>query len=92
MRVSVRFLGLFAKYVGAREGTFDVPECATAGDLLKAIATEYNSALPENLFDKETGRFHRSITIARTSASALSNDEELHDGDDLFVLFPLAGG
>jgi molybdopterin converting factor small subunit len=92
VRVRVRFLGLFAKYVGAPEGTFDVPDGATAGDLLIAIAKEYDSALPENLFDKETGRFHRSITIARTGASAISNDEELRDGDDLFVLFPLAGG
>jgi hypothetical protein len=84
-------LNLFARYVGERERDFDISESSTAGDLLLAIAGRYQECLPASIRDKETGRLHRSVRLAR-AGGAISQDEKLQDGDKLIVLFTLAGG
>jgi molybdopterin converting factor small subunit len=91
MQVKVRFLGLFSRYVGERERVFDITDGSTAADLLLLIGNEYGARLPANFFDKETGRFHKSVHLAR-SGGAIDEDAELHDSDELLVLFSLAGG
>jgi molybdopterin converting factor small subunit len=88
LNVHVRYVGLFARYVGERERDFDISESSTAGDLLLAIAGRYQECLPASIRDKETGRLHR---LAR-AGGAISQDEKLQDGDKLIVLFTLAGG
>ena len=91
MKVHIRYVGLFAKYVGERERDFDLPDGATADDLLGMLANQYKETLPESFMDAETGRLHRSVRLARTRG-AISSDEPLEDGDNLLVLFTLAGG
>jgi molybdopterin converting factor small subunit len=91
LKIHVRYVGLFARYVGEREWDFDVLKGSTAGDLLLTIAGHYQESLPESIRDKETGRLHRSVRLAR-AGGAISEDEKLQDGDDLIVLFTLAGG
>jgi molybdopterin converting factor small subunit len=91
LKVHVRYVGLFAKYVGERDRDFDLPDSSTADDLLARLADQYVDTLPANFRDLETGRLHRSVRLARASG-AISNDEPLEDGDNLLVLFTLAGG
>jgi len=91
LKVHVRYVGLFAKYVGERERDFDLPDGATADDLLGRLADQYRETLPESFMDKETGRLHKSVRLAATSG-AIGPEQELNDGDNLLVLFTLAGG
>ena len=91
MQVNVRFIGLFRRYVGEQEKVFDIPDGSSAGDLLLLIGREYGPRLPRNLWDDESGRFHRSIRLARGNA-ALAETDGLRDGDEIVLLFALAGG
>ncbi|MCJ7652786.1 MAG: MoaD/ThiS family protein [Actinobacteria bacterium] len=92
MQVEVRFAGLFRRYVGEQEKVFDVPDGSTAGDLLLLIGKEYGPRLPKNLWDEQSGRFHRSIRIARSGSPRLDETELLRDGDNILLIFALAGG
>jgi len=92
MRVEVRFAGLVRRYLGERERVFDLPEGSTAGDLLLIIGREYGSRLPPSMWDEATGRFHRSVRLARSGAPVLGESEELHEGDQVIFIFALAGG
>ena len=92
MKVEVRFAGLFRRYVGEREKVFEIQDGSSAGDLLLLIGREYGSRLPENLWDEKSGRFHRSIRIARSGSPTLDETEVLRDGDEILLIFALAGG
>ncbi len=84
--------GLFRHYAGERERVFDVPEGSCAGDLLRLIGKEYGNRLPASLYDPEKERFHRSIRLARLGSGALNDEDPLSEGDEVLVLFTLAGG
>jgi len=92
MQVKVRFIGLMRRYTNEQERVFDLPDGSSAGDLLKQIGREYGSRLPKNLWDDEKSRFHRSVRISRQGTSMLEEAELLRDGDEILLLFALAGG
>jgi len=90
--VTVRFAGLFRRYTGERERDFDLPDAAGPADLLRMIGNEYGGRLPPGLFDAETGRFHRSVRLARVGSGTIGENDALSDGDEVIVIFALAGG
>ena len=92
MKVKVRFAGLLRRYVGEREAEFDIPDGSTTADLLVQLGKTYGARLPHGLWDKETSTFHRSMRLARVDAGTIGPDEPLNDGDELLVIFALAGG
>ena len=92
MKVKVRFAGLFRRYVGEREAGFEIPDGSTAGDLLALLGRTYGNSLPDGLWDEESGTFHRSMRLARVDVGTIGPDEKLRDGDELLVIFALAGG
>lgn len=92
MKVKVRFAGLFRRYVGEREADFEIPDGSTAGDLLVTLGKTYAACLPDGLWDQESLKFHRSMRLARVDAGTIDSDEMLFDGDELLVIFALAGG
>jgi hypothetical protein len=92
MKVEVRFAGLFRRYVGEQTRVFNIPEGSSAGDLLFLIGKEYGPRLPKNLWDDDSGRFHRSVRIARSGSRTLDETEGLRDDDKILLIFALAGG
>ncbi|MFH1149184.1 MAG: MoaD/ThiS family protein [Actinomycetota bacterium] len=92
MTVTTLFTGVFGVYMGEREAVFEVADGSTAGDLLNRLGRERCSRLPSGLWDAENGRFHRSIRLARCGGPVLAGSEALRDGEELLVIFPLAGG
>ncbi len=92
MLVKVRFAGLFRHYAGDSERVFDIPEGSCSSDLLRLIGNEYGSRLPSPLWDPKNERFHRSIRLARIGSGALKHSDPLTEGDELLLLFTLAGG
>ena len=92
MKVKVRFAGLFRRYVGEREAEFEIPDGSTAGDLLVLLGKSYGHCLPDGLWDDESLKFHRSMRLARVDAGTIDPDETLREGDELLVIFALAGG
>jgi molybdopterin converting factor small subunit len=92
VQVEVHFAGLFRRYVGEKDRVFDLPDGSNAGDLLRLIGNEYGSLLPPNLWDEKSGSFHRSIRLARNGRPAQDEIELLQDGDNILLIFALAGG
>ena len=92
MKVRVRFAGLFKRYVGEPGRDFDLPEGSTAGDLLATLGDTYGSRLPDGLWDEGSRTFHKSMRLARVDAGTIGPAEPLRDGDELLVIFALAGG
>ena len=88
----MRFAGLFRRYVGEREAEFEIPDGSTAGDLLVLLGKTYGHCLPDGLWDDESLKFHRSMRLARVDAGTIDPDETLREGDELLVIFALAGG
>jgi len=92
VKVKVRFAGLSRRYVGEREAEFEIPDGSTAGDLLVLLGKTYGHCLPDGLWDDESLKFHRSMRLARVDAGTIDPDETLREGDELLVIFALAGG
>jgi len=92
VKVNVRFAGLFRRYVEEREAEFDIPDGSTAADLLVLLGKTYGPKLPHGLWDEESCTFHRSMRLARVDAGTIGPEERLRDGDELLVIFALAGG
>ncbi len=92
MQVTVRFFGLFKQYAGEAQHVFDLPVGSSSDDLLHLIGEEYGSRLPDNLWNAETGSFHRSVRLRRNKGPALGKTETLKEGEELLLLFGMAGG
>ncbi|MHB8894466.1 MAG: MoaD/ThiS family protein [Candidatus Geothermincolia bacterium] len=92
MRIKTRYIGLFARYMGEKVTVFEVDDGSTAGDLLYRLGEERGSRLPRSLWDAGAGRFHKSIKLARCGGPTLAPADPLNDGEEVFVIFPLAGG
>jgi molybdopterin converting factor small subunit len=92
MQVTVRFFGLFKRYTGNAQRVYDLPEGSCAGDLLRLIGEDYGPRLPADLWDAESGRFHRSVRIIRRGGTYLGETETLYDGNELLLLYAMAGG
>ena len=92
MKVEVHFVGLFSRYIGEKERAFDIPDGSSAGDLLRLIGNEYCSRLPPNLWNTDSGRFHRSIRLAINGRPTPDETQLLQDGDNILLIFALAGG
>jgi len=92
VKVTVRFFGLFKRYIGEGERVFDLPEGSSAGDLLRLIGEEYGQRLPADLWDTDPGRFYRTVRVSRKGGPFLDETEPLNDGNELLLLFTVAGG
>ncbi len=92
MQVTVRFFGLFKRYIGEASRTFELPEGASAGDLLARVGEEYGASLPSDLWDPASRRFHRTVRLSRAGGPFITGSEPLSDGDELLLLFSMAGG
>lgn len=90
--VKVRFAGLFRRYAGEQDRTFDIPDGSCSADLLRLIGEEYGERLPPGLWDAESNRFHRSVRLARLGSGSLDDAEMLSEADEILVIFALAGG
>lgn len=79
--VSCRFFGRYAEVLGVGQLELQLPAEATAGDAVAALRTRHDaqSLLPQ-----------RPLVAVNQEHVAL--DAPLHDGDELALLPPLAGG
>jgi molybdopterin converting factor small subunit len=92
MQVKVRFTGLVRHYAKDTERTYEMPEGATVFDLLASIGKDYGPRLPRQMWDPEEQRFNPLIKATRKGAPFAEEDEELRDGDEIYILSRMAGG
>jgi molybdopterin converting factor small subunit len=92
MRVRVRFTGIVRHYVKDTERAYELPQGARVSDLLARIGSDYGPRLPEQMWDREEERFNPLIKATRKGAPIPEEDEELRDGDEIYIISRMAGG
>lgn len=92
MRVKVRFTGIVRHHIGEKEREYELPEGSNFGDLLLLVGREFAARLPAGMWDAEGERFHPLIKAGRKGVPFAEEDEELRDGDEVFILSRMAGG
>ena len=80
MRVTVRFFALYRERAGTAEAEIDLPEGATAEDLLGRLRTIYPSLPSSN-----------SVLIA-VNSEYVGPADPLHEGDEVAFIPPVSGG
>ena len=80
MKVSVRFFALYRERAGTAETEVDLPEGATALDLLGLLRSIY-PALPSS----------NSVLIA-VNSEYVGPEDPLHEGDEVAFIPPVSGG
>ncbi len=92
MKITADFQGILADWVGIPSATFDLPEGATYGDLLREIGLRYRKNMPEQLWDHENNRFRKQVRAHGQEKAFESSDTPLHKGDKITFLLMIAGG
>lgn len=92
MRIQVFYTGLLRRYIGARDEELELPEGATADELIATVAATYRDRFPSNLLPEGQNTFTEFVRATYRGGAACGGDVELKDGDQLNLLSRLAGG
>jgi sulfur-carrier protein len=95
MRVKLHTILSFKEIIGARETEISLPERATIKRLLSRMSEMWGDGLSSHLFHPGTDRLlpHITLMVNGRSVQFLSGMETaLHDGDEVLLLPPVAGG
>ena len=93
MKLLVRYSAQLRAAVGVADEEIDLPEGASLGALLVHLAKRYADAASHLVTD--AGEASRSLLVVVNDAAAVSADAaatELHSGDVVTLLPPIAGG
>jgi len=83
------------RILGKREVELLVPEGSTVEDLLQNMTMKWGEELSSRLFEPETHRLFSHIQVmvnGRAMGFLNGIDTALHDGDEVLLLPPAAGG
>ena len=95
MKVKLQTILTFKEILGARETEISLPEGTTIQGLLSRMKELWGDRLSSHLFHPGTDRLLPYITLMVNGRSVqfLSGLETaLHDGDEVLLLPPVAGG
>ena len=88
----MRFTGIVRHYARDAEKSYEFPPGARVSDLLARIGSEYGPRLPEQMWDREKERFNPLVKATRMGAPIPEDDEELREGDEIYIISRMAGG
>lgn len=92
MQVKVHFVGLIRHHTRDSEKTYELPEGATAGELLLVVGRDYGDRLPDHMWNAEEETFHHTVQAAHKGSPGMPQEEQLKDGDDIYIFSRMAGG
>jgi molybdopterin converting factor small subunit len=93
MRVAMTFLGILRDQVGQKTLQVELPEGATFGDLMDALAPTMDERVGEWAWESQKRRFSPRVVVSREKAVGDTDPATpLHDGEEILVFPPLAGG
>ncbi len=95
MRVRVRTILGLVEVLGGREQDVEVAAGTTVAGLLTHLGERCAARDPSGVFRAEGGGIQPHIRVlvnGRQPAFLLGPETELHDGDDVLLLPPAAGG
>ena len=92
MQVKVRFTGMVRHYTKDTEKYYELPHGARVSDLLTLVGREYGERMPRQMWSPQEERFNPIIKATRRGSPMAEDDEELADGDEIFIISRMAGG
>jgi len=95
VRVKVRTIGSLKSLLGAGELEFVLPAGSHVGDLLRAIGETSSGTVSRHLMDVDDRLVPpplRVLVNGRDISVLEGRGTSLHEGDDVLILTPLAGG
>ncbi len=92
MRVTVHLTGIVRHHAGVKDRAYELPEGATAGDLLRRVGEDLGHRLPPRMWDAGSKRFHPVIRATRRGTPFLEDGDPLKNGDEIFIISRMAGG
>lgn len=92
MKVTVRFHGILADWVGTRSAVFELSGDAVYGDLIGEIRRRFGGNMPHQLWDEEKNTFHKKVRVFKDGKALDTADFKLQRGEKLTFYLMLAGG
>ena len=92
MTITLRCLGPLRDYFGRELQTVELPDHATARDLLQWIEEHCAAGFPQYLWDYERHQFRGPVALAIDSGLVLDLNLSLHEGCEVRVMYAVAGG
>jgi len=92
MKITARFHGILADWVGTPSAGFELPANAAYADLVKEIGRRYKQYMPEQLWDQKNNTFNAKVRPFRDGKSLNAMDSFLREGDEITFLLMMAGG
>ena len=92
MRITARFHGILAGWVGTPSAGFDLHDEATFVDLMKEIDRRYKFNMPPQLWDQEKNTFNQKVKPFKDGKALNAMDSPLLDGDEITFMLLMAGG
>ena len=92
MKILLKPIGDLRDYFGREQQEIELPDNATARDLLVAIGERWGGNLPAYLWDSQTCAFRGPVFLVVDSKVLQDLNAPLRDGIEVVVLKALAGG
>jgi len=92
MKVTAKFHGILADWVGTPSAGFDLHDKANFVDLMKEIDRRYKSNMPPQLWDQEKNIFNQKVKPFKDGKALNAMDSPLLDGDEITFMLLMAGG
>jgi len=93
-RVKVKSFSVIRDVLGSEVVEIDVNEPETVGSLLDELVHRYGQPFKEKIWDPNTGQMAPFLIKLNESiiSSTLDIDHEIHNGDEIAIIFPIGGG
>ena len=92
MKVTARFHGILAEWVGTRSADFELADDAVYADLIRVIRHRFGGNMPDQLWDDNKNTFDKNIFAFRDGKALGPADFKLHHGEELTFYLMMAGG
>ena len=92
MKITVRFIGILERITGQDTLTVDLPEGATYGYLQRELGGRFGRDFPEDIWDNNAQLFKGAVLVVGEGRDLEDPDTRLRQGEEIWVLMPIAGG
>jgi hypothetical protein len=92
MKVTARFHGILAEWVGARSADFELADDAVYADLIRVIRQRFGGNMLDQLWDAKRDTFDQKVRAFKDGIVLEPVDYKLEQGEELTLFLMLAGG
>ena len=92
MKITARFQGVLADWMGTPSADIELPSPAALKDLMNQIAQHYQTRTPTQLWDSNNKTFDKHVRAFFRGTPLGGLEAPLNDGDEITFIIMAAGG